>query len=107
MDKSALEEIQAALNVIRKELEHTDAETQWAALELMLTKSQSIVALGKKMAQPQQKTVTRTVAIPQTKVVRQKQQPSQPQKAKKDPGEKDLSPVKPQSPLPNQRIKST
>jgi len=107
MDKSALEEIQVSLNAIRSELEQADAETKWAALELMLSKSQSIVALAKKMAQPQQKTVTRTVAIPQTKVVRQKPQPPKPQKAKKDTGEKTLSPVKPQSPLPNQRIEST
>ena len=36
MNKSALQDIQQALNAIRSEIERVDDETKWAALELML-----------------------------------------------------------------------
>ena len=62
MNKSALQDIQQALNAIRGEIERVDDETKWAALELMLSTSSSVVALAKKMAKPETKTVTRTVA---------------------------------------------
>ena len=65
MNKSALQDIQQALNAIRGEIERVDDETKWAALELMLSTSSSVVALAKKMAKPETKTVTRTVSIPQ------------------------------------------
>ena len=51
MNKSALQDIQQALNVIRGEIERVDDETKWAALELMLSTSSSVVALAKKMAE--------------------------------------------------------
>ena len=75
MNKSALQDIQQAFNAIRSELERVDDETKWAELELMLSKSGSVVALAKKMAKPETNTVTRTVAVPKTKIV--KQQPQQ------------------------------
>jgi len=100
MNKSALEDIQQALNAIRSEIEHTDDETKWAALELMLSTSNSVVALAKKMAKPETKTVTRTVAVPKTKIVRQEPQP---QKPKKDTERTDFTSIRPQPPLPNQR----
>jgi hypothetical protein len=56
MNKSALQDIQQALNAIRSEIESTDDETKWAALELMLSTSNSVVALAKKMAKPETKT---------------------------------------------------
>ena len=71
MNKSALQDIQQALNAIRSEIERVDDETKWAALELMLGTSSSVVALAKKMAKPETKTVTRTVAVPKTKIVKQ------------------------------------
>ena len=67
MNKSALQDIQQALNAIRSEIERVDDETKWSALELMLSTSTSVVALAKKMAKPETKTVTRTVAVPKTK----------------------------------------
>ena len=100
MNKSALEDIQQALNAIRSEIERTDDETKWAALELMLSTSNSVVALAKKMAKPETKTVTRTVAVPKTKVV--KQEPQQ-QAAPKDTEPTDFTPIRPQPPLPNQQ----
>ena len=100
MNKSALEDIQQALNAIRSEIERTDDETKWAALELMLSTSNSVVALAKKMAKPETKTVTRTVAVPKTKIVRQ--EPQQ-QKIPKDNEPTDFTPIRPQSPLPNKR----
>jgi hypothetical protein len=48
MNKSALQDIQQALNAIRSEIERVDDETKWAALELMLSTSNSVVALAKK-----------------------------------------------------------
>ena len=108
MNKSALEDIKQALNAIRGEIERTDDETKWAALELMLSTSNSVVALAKKMAKPETKTVTRTVSIPQTKVVKQPQQHStQPSTTKNGPNDDTdtaaLASVRPQPPLPNKR----
>ncbi|MDC3194075.1 hypothetical protein OAT56_01025 [Amylibacter sp.] len=100
MNKSALQDIQQALNAIRGEIERLDDETKWAALELMLSTSSSIVALAKKMAKPETKTVTRTVAVPRTKVV--KQEPQQ-QTTPKDTERTNLTPIRPQPPLPNQQ----
>jgi len=71
MNKSTLQDIQQSLNVIRREIERVNDETKWAALELMLSTSSSLVALAKKMAKPETKTMTRTVAIPKTKIIKQ------------------------------------
>ena len=100
MNKSALQDIQQALNAIRGEVERVDDETKWAALELMLGTSSSVVALAKKMVKPETKTVTRTVAVPKTKVV--KQEPQQ-QTTPKDTEPTDFTPIRPQPPLPNQQ----
>ena len=100
MNKSALQDIQQALNAIRSDIERVDDETKWSALELMLSTSSSVVALAKKMAKPETKTVTRTVAVPKTKIVRQ--EPQQ-QKMPKDTKPTDFTPIRPQPPLPNQR----
>ncbi len=50
MNKSTSQDIQKALNAIRSEIKCVDDETKWAALELMLGASNSVVALPKKMA---------------------------------------------------------
>ena len=100
MNKSALQDIQQALNAIRSEIERVDDETKWAALGLMLDTSSSVVALAKKITKPETKTVTRTVAVPKTKIF--KQQPQQ-QTAPKDTERTDFTPIRPQPPLPNQR----
>ena len=89
-----------ALNAIRSEIECTDDETKWAALELMLSTSSSVVALAKKMVKPETKTVTHTVAVPKTQIV--KQEPQQ-QTTPKDTERTDFTPIRPQPPLPNQR----
>ena len=61
MNKTALHEIQKTLNIIRNQIEAVDADTKWAALELMLASSASVVTLAKKMTKPDTKTVTRTI----------------------------------------------
>ena len=104
MNKSALQDIQQALNAIRSEIERVDNQTKWAALELMLGTSSSVVALAKKMAKPETKTVTRTVPAPKTKVV--KQEPQQ-QTTPKDTERKDLFPIRPIPPLSNQHANDT
>ena len=100
MNKSALQDIQQALNAIRGEIERVDDETKWAALELMLGTSATLVALAKRMAKPETKTVTRTVAVPKTKIVKQ-QTPLQ--TTSKDTERTDFTPIRPQPPLPNQQ----
>ena len=100
MNKSAIQDIQQSLNAIRGEIEKVDDETKWEALELMLSTSSSVVALAKKMAKPEKKTITRTVAVPKTKIV--KQQPQQ-QTTPKDTERTDFTPIRPQPPLPNQQ----
>ena len=100
MNKSALQDIQQALNAIRSEIERVDDETKWAALELMLGTSGSVVALAKKMVKPETKTVTRTAAIPKTKIVKQQ---APPQTTPKDTERTDFTPIRPQPPLPNQQ----
>jgi hypothetical protein len=100
MNKSALQDIQQALNAIRSEIERVDDEKKWAALELMLGTSSSVVALAKKMASPKTKTVTRAVAVPKTKIVKQQ---TPPQTTSKDTERTDFTPIRPQAPLPNQR----
>jgi len=98
MNKSALQDIQQALNAIRSEIERVDDETKWAALELMLSTSSSVVALAKKITKPETKTVTRTVAVPKTKIVKQQ---TPPQTIPKDTERTDFTPIRPQPPLPN------
>ena len=100
MNKSALQDIQQALNAIRGEIERVDDETKWAALELMLGTSSSVVALAKKIAKPETKTVTRIVTVPKTKIV--KQEPER-QTAPKDTERTDFTPIRPQPSLPNQQ----
>jgi hypothetical protein len=100
MNKSALQDIQQALNAIRNEIERVDDESKWAALELMLGTSGSVVAHAKKMAKPEAKAVTRTVAAPKSKIV--KQEPQQ-QTTPKDTERTDFTPIRPQPPLPNQQ----
>ena len=69
--------------------------------KLLLSASNRVVALAKKMAKPETKTVTRTVDVPKTKIV--KQQTPQQQKIPKDTEPTDFTPIRPQSPLPNKR----
>ena len=100
MNKSALQDIHQVLNAIRGEIERVDDETKWLALELMLSTSKSIVALAKKMAKPETKTFTRTIAVPKTKIVKQR---TPLQTIPKDTERTDFTPIRPQPPLPNQR----
>ena len=66
----------------------------------MLGTSSSVEALAKKMEKLETKTVTRTVAVPKTKIV--KQEPQQ-QSKPRDTERKDFTPIRPQPPLPNQQ----
>ena len=55
------------------------------------------------MAKPETKTVTRTVAVPKTKVIKQPvQQASKPDAD--DTARTAIKPITPQKPLPNQQI---
>ena len=103
MNKTALQDIQKTLNIIRNQIEAVDAETKWAALELMLASSASVIALTKKMTKPDTKTATRKISIPKTKVIKQPvQQASKP--ATNDAVRTAINPITPQKRLPNQQI---
>ena len=102
MNKTALQDIQKTLNIIRNQIEAVDADTKWAALELMLASSASVVALAKKIAKPDTKTGTRNISIPKTKVIKQPVQ----QASKSDTNDAvrtAIKPTAPQKPLPNQQ----
>ena len=98
MNNSALKDIQHSLNIIRTEIVKVDDETKMAALELIMSTSQSVVAMARKLTKP--KVRTKTVAIPKTKIVRQ--QVDQPTK-EKEPQSKPsiIKPIKPIKPLQN------
>ena len=100
MNNSALKDIQQSLNIIRTEIEQVDDETKMAALELIMSTSQSVVAMARKLTKP--KVRTKTVAIPKTKIV--KQRVTQPTK-EKEPQNKPsiIKPIKPIKPLQNKQ----
>ena len=66
--------IQRGLNAIRCDMERVDDETKWAAPELMLGTSNSMVALATKNGKARHKIVTRTVAVPKMQIVKQEPQ---------------------------------
>ena len=70
MNKTALQDIQKTLKIIRNQIDAVDADTKWAALELTLASSTSVIRLAKKMVKLDTKTVTRTVSIPKTKIIK-------------------------------------
>jgi len=104
MNNSALKDIQQALNIIRTEIEKVDAETKMAALELIMNTSQSVVAMARKLTKPKIRTKTKTVAIPKTKII--KQRVGQ-QTKEKEPQNKPsiIKPIKPIAPLQNKQSK--
>jgi hypothetical protein len=104
MNKTVLRDIQKTLNIIRNQIDALGAETKWAALELMLASSASIVALAKKIAKPDTKTVTRIISVPKTKVIKQPaQQTNKP--AANEAVRTPIKPIAPQKPLSNQQIR--
>jgi hypothetical protein len=103
MSSSAIEEIQKSLNTIRNIASKENAQTRLQALQLLLSTSESIVQLTRRMDSDVAKTKTRTkkVAIPQTKVIRQNVPTAA--KGSEQGQERDLAAQKPQSPLTPQQ----
>ena len=100
MNNSALKDIQQSLNIIRAEIVKADDETKMAALELIMSTSQSVVAMARKLTKS--KVRTKTVAMPKTKIFRQRvAQPTQ----EKEPQNKPsiIKPIKPIAPLQNKQ----
>jgi hypothetical protein len=92
--------VRRSIAICYTEIERVDDETKWAALELILGTSSSVVALAKKMVKPETKTVTRTVAAPKTKIVKQELLQ---QTTPKDTEQTDFTLIRPQPLLPNQQ----
>ena len=102
MNKTALQDIQKALNIIRNQIDVVDTETKWAALELMIASSASVVALAKNMTNPDTKTVTHTISVPKTKIIKQPvQQPSK--SSANDAARTAIKPISSQKLLSNQQ----
>ena len=100
MNNSALKDIQQSLNIIRTEIEQVDDETKMAALELIMSTSQSVVAMARKLTKP--KVRTKTVVIPKTKIV--KQRVGKPTKEKEPQNKPSIKkPIKPIAPLQNKQ----
>jgi hypothetical protein len=102
MNNSALKDIQQSLNIIRTEIEKVDAETKMAALELIMSTSQSVVAMARKLTTPKVRTKIKKVVIPKTKIIKQRvAQPTQ----DKEPQNKTsiIKPIKPIAPLQNKQ----
>ena len=109
MNKTAQQDNQKNFNIIRNQIDAVDADTKWAALELMLASSASVVILAKKMAKPNTKTITRTISIPKTKVSKQPAQQTSKTSAN-DAVRTAIKPITPQNRYPinnsvNQRLK--
>ena len=98
MNKTALQDIQKTLNIIRNRICAVDNDTKWAALELMLASSTSVVALAKKMTKPDTKTVTHTIFVPKTKNIKQPA-PQRKVGGADDTQQSITKPVAPQKPL--------
>ena len=63
MNNSALKDIQHSLNIIRTEIVKVDDETKMAALELIMSTSQSVVAMARKLTKQKVRTKTKTIPI--------------------------------------------
>ena len=102
MNNSALKDIQQSLNIIRTEIVKVDDETKMAALELIMSTSQSVVAMARKLTKQKVRTKIKKVAIPKTKIVRQRV--GKPTK-EKEPQSKPsiIKPIKPFAPLQNKQ----
>ena len=102
MNNSALKDIQQSLNIIRTEIVKVDDETKMAALELIMSTSQSVVAMARKLTKPKVRTKIKKVVIPKTKIVRQRV--GKPTK-EKEPQNKPsiIKPIKPIKPLQNKQ----
>ena len=102
MNNSALKDIQQSLNIIRTEIVKADDETKMAALELIMSTSQSVVAMARKLTKQKVRTKIKKVVIPKTKIVKQRvAQPTQ----EKEPQNKPsiIKPIKPIKPLQNKQ----
>ena len=98
MNNSALKDIQQSLNIIRTEIVKVDDETKMAALELIMSTSQSVVAMARKLTKPKVRTKIKKVVIPKTKIV--KQRVAQPTKEKEPQNKPSITkPIKPIKPL--------
>jgi hypothetical protein len=106
MSKEAINDVQKALNTIRSITAEENAETQMAVLALMLSTSENIVQNARKLSSNQAEPNTRVqkIAIPQTKVIKQKAAPSKDTNdTKRTRSNDDTAPIKPQSPLTPQQ----
>jgi hypothetical protein len=102
MNKSALKGIQQSLNIIRTEIEQVDSETKIAVLELIMSTSQSVVAMARKLTKLKVRTKIKKVAIPKTKIIKQRvAQPTQQKEPQNKPSIIKL--IKPIKPLQNKQ----
>ena len=102
VSKTAINDVQKALNVIRSTVADEDRDTQLATLALLTSTSDSIINTARKLEDTQTKTKTQKVAIPQTRVVKQ-QSPQQQTSKDRERDERDVAAQTPQPPLTPQQ----
>jgi hypothetical protein len=104
MSNTPLQDIQRALEIIRKHVDKSDYNAKLAALELIIDSSKDVVNQARKARAPEVQ--KKTVIVPKEKKVKRRSTP-QPQKAvqpqTKHSEPKSTQPIKPSAPLPNQR----
>lgn len=107
MNKEQLNDIQKTLNWIRSQAEEADSEAKIEVLALLNSTSQSVIAMAKKLTQPETK--TKVVTQYKDKLVKQKpkvvKQGSPPDTATDLPAKafQAIQPQAPVSPLSNQQ----
>jgi hypothetical protein len=102
MNNTPLQDIQRALEIIRKNVDKSSYDAKLAALELIIDSSKDVVNQARKARAPDVK--KKTVIVPKEKKVKRRSTP-QPQKAAQPqyPEPQSTQPIKPSAPLPNQR----
>ncbi|SHM36306.1 hypothetical protein [Vreelandella subglaciescola] len=103
MSNTALQDIQRALKIIRANIDKSNYDTKLAALELIIDSSKDVVNQARKARAPDVK--KKTVVVPKEKKVKRivPQFQKTPQPSKSEPKSKSTQPVRPRSPLSNQR----
>jgi hypothetical protein len=104
MSNTPLQDIQRALQIIRKHVDKSSYDAKLAALELIIDSSKDVVNQARKARAPDVK--KKTVIVQKEKKVKrrstlQPQKAAQPQAQHSEP--QSTQPIKPSEPLPNQR----
>lgn len=105
MTGRAVKDVQRALDAIRSELDGANWQTRLEALQVMLTASEQIVAMARKLDPPKHKQAKRAKPIAQRSLPKPSptQMPSADMRKGTPATNRSLAPIKPVPPLASQR----